>query len=215
MSALNYTFSDSNMARQEWRWLIGLYVSEEGTFALSAIQEFVDPEDAADAMLVEPVTGLRGGGEIYERFVEMLDQAGIGRDSVRYDAIAKGIRRIDAAAARQFEASADLDEAEQISTQANFQAHLRAVKLAPFRAAIDAYCSTLSDERSRVGGGISRPSERARVQAFTEEYALQHRALPTERHSWRLRNGFLSGEHDFGERPGWWRSAADPLPGRA
>lgn len=198
MSAVIYAFADSNIARQEWRWLFGLHVSEEGTFALSAVQEFADPEDAGDAMMVAPAIGLRNGCEIYEQFFEMLDQAGIERDRVSYDAVAEGIRRIDADAALQFEAAAGLDETGQSGAQANGQARMRALKLAPFRAAIDGYCSTLSDKRSRGGGGISRPSERARVQAYMEEYALQHRALPTGRHSWRLRNGFLSGEHDFG-----------------
>lgn len=197
MSMTFYAFIDRNIAGQEWRWTFDLERMPNGTLSLSAQHEFIDGDEDDEPLDIEPRIGIPDGADIYEAFGDMLGEAGIDIEMVGLAPIAERIAKIDHKVATDFRNGAQILEM-RFEAEANRQDHLRAVKLMPHVPAIEAYCSGLSDERTRGGGGISRPSVRTRVRAYMEEYAVEHGRLPKGPHRWQLGNGFLSGEHNFG-----------------
>ncbi len=184
------------MAGNEWCWCFWLDGCADGAFMLSATQTMTDPDDQDDAYTIEPAASLRTGADIYEHLEVMLADAGEDIEMLDLDGIASELSAFSERLADQFRRGKALLARRQRRRERGILL-ARSAAIEPLRQAIDAYCANLDDNRPRGGGGISRPSERSRVQAFLEDYVRTHGQLPVGRHSWTLSNGFLSGSHDF------------------
>lgn len=197
-------FDGSNMAKQEWRWSFDLEQLPDRTFTLTATQVIFsedegderDPED--EPIEVEPAVGLRGGVDIFAELKRMLDEGNDDIERFDLEPIAEKIAAFDPKIAGHFlRGKRNLAGRERRAGHKAYRT--RDTKLSPFLEAISAYCAGLSDDRTRGGGGISRPSERMRVRAFLEQYVVDHQKLPSGKQNWQLGNGFLSGSHDFSD----------------
>ncbi len=190
-------FHESNMAGQSWAWIFKLE-AKNGTFVLSAEQKFDRNDEDDDPLEINPRTGLRGGADVYEALQEMLEEIFEDLKHFDLDAISVEITKFDAKTADQFTRGHQLLIRREQRQQRKAKKS-REMALEQYQAKIDDYCSKLSDDRTRGGGGISRPSESSRVRAFLEHHVLEHGELPKGYHTWRLGNGFLSGERDFSD----------------
>ena len=189
---------DSNMAGQDWNWTCVLNRCENGSFSLKLEQELVEPEDTDAAFVIEPALGLRRGADIYQELSIMLESVGYDLREFDLNKIAEEMSFFDIKVADQFLRGQTLLE-RRFQRKERREQVIRDQKLAPFRKVIDDYCSSLNDNRTRGGGGISRPSEKSRVRAFLERYVCENGILPSGHHSWTFSNGFLNGSHDFGD----------------
>lgn len=190
-------FHDSNMARQKWNWTCFLDRCENGSFSLTLKQELIGPENADEVFVIDPVLGLKRGADIYQELNTMLENIGYDLSNFDLNEIAEGISIFDHKVADEFLRGEKLLERRCYRNKRKEQFFLDAA-LEPFRQVIDDYCARIDDNRTRGGGGISRPSEKSRVKAFLERYVCQNGTLPIGRHSWTFSNGFLNGSHDFG-----------------
>lgn len=190
-------FSDSNMAGFEWTWIFILEKQMDDTLSLSAEQKMADPEDDDYKFAIEPAHKLRRGADVYKRLDEMLSLICVDLELLDVAEIAKSIEEFDTTLAGQFQRGAELLE-RRAQRRARREKDARLRTLEPFKNAIHEYCENLDDQRTRGGGGILRPSERARVKAFLESYVCRTGKLPSGQHTWHLSNGFMSGSHDFG-----------------
>jgi hypothetical protein len=195
MEKLIFEFRDSNMARQEWRWVFSLKRCADGTFTLSGEQIPVEPEESDEPFLIAPVSSLQRGTDIYEEFQVMLSEAGGDIHNEDLDAIADEIVEFDPKVAHHFLNGEGLLHRHACWQQRKLKReHDKA--LAPFRKRIDDYCATVDDRRPS-----RRPSERTRVRGFLEKYVIEHRKIPTGSHTWRMSNGWGDGSRDFSDFP--------------
>ena len=86
---------DSNMARQEWRWVFFLEKCQNGTFSVSCLQELIEPEEYDEPFVVRPVGGLRRGADIYNCFQAILSETGGSILAEDVDAIADVVAELD------------------------------------------------------------------------------------------------------------------------
>lgn len=97
-----FSFWDSNMAMQRWRWNFELNDTPDGTFTLSATQLLEDPEEDDEPWDVDPALSLRSGADIYWAMLGMLETAGYPVEHADFDEIGNTLRHIDTARADEF-----------------------------------------------------------------------------------------------------------------
>jgi hypothetical protein len=144
------TFSDSNMARSSWRWNFYLEDENGGAYRLSCQQVITDDE----AMVMEPVSRLRRGADVYSALQAMLSEAGNSLEENELASIAVKIAKLDKRLAEQFERGPKLLERRAAAAAKSAAAHSHA-KLARFRSIIDQYVLKFSDTPLRYPGGAS------------------------------------------------------------
>jgi hypothetical protein len=93
------TFSDSNMAGQSWRWNFFLEDEKDRAYRLSCEQIVTDDE----AMMIEPVSGLRRGADVYNALDSMLSEAGYSLEEDELALIGAKIAKLNRRLAEQFE----------------------------------------------------------------------------------------------------------------
>lgn len=128
MSTVIYTFADSNMAGQEWRWSFTLARAEDDTLELNALQEFIDGDEDDEPLKINPRSGIEVGADLYEAFGAMLDEAGVEIETISLGPIAQRVAKIDAKIAADFRNGAKIIEA-RFEAEARRQDRLRAIKL--------------------------------------------------------------------------------------
>ncbi|GAA6159179.1 hypothetical protein NBRC116589_13530 [Ruegeria sp. HU-ET01832] len=191
-------FSSGNMVGQEWSWSFIVEQHANGAYSLSAKQEMIDPVDKVDEIHLETVDGLRRGADLYHELCQMLEGIGEQLSEFDIDKIAETLLPFDTELSDQFRrGEVLLLRREQRRRRKESQG--RALIVEPFQRKIEEYCAKLDGHLTRGVAGIHRPSERTRIRAFLEEYVQSNQRLPSGFHKWNLGNGFLSGEHDFGD----------------
>jgi hypothetical protein len=152
---------DSNMARQEWRWVFSLKRCADGTFTLSGEQIPVEPEESDEPFLIAPVSSLQRGTDIYEEFQVMLSEAGGDIHDEDLDAIADEIAELDPKVADHFRRAEDLLLHRAQRSRRRERAEKDAIQMR-FADAIADRCAGLDDTPGQVGGrSISSPKDRA------------------------------------------------------
>src|SRR5258706_15990350 len=93
---------DTNMAEDSWRWNFHLERKAGGTHALSCEQIFEN-----EPLVIDPMSGLRNGADIYDALSSMLDNCGYHLGDQDISAIAEKIAKLDGAIAKQFSAPSE------------------------------------------------------------------------------------------------------------
>jgi hypothetical protein len=94
------TFSDSNMVGFSWSWNFNLEDQKKGAYGLSCEQVTTDDDEA---IMIEPVSGLRSGADVYSALESMLSEAGYSLAEDELSSIGAKIAKLDRRLAEQFE----------------------------------------------------------------------------------------------------------------
>ncbi len=191
------SFSDSNMAGQSWRWNFFLEDEKDRAYSLSCQQVITDDE----AMVIEPVSRLRRGADVYSALEAMLSEAGNSLEENELPSIATEIAKLNKRLAEQFERGRQLLERRDAAVAKRAAARSRA-KLAQFRSTIDKYVLKFSDTPLRYPGGGSYGTERIWAKHFIEQYVIENGQLPNGGHQIKVTvggAGYSGATHDFSE----------------
>jgi hypothetical protein len=191
------SFSDSNMARSSWRWNFYLEDENDGAYRLSCQQVITDDE----AMVIEPVSRLRRGADVYSALEAMLSEAGNSLEENELVSIAVKIAKLDKRLADQFERGPKLLERRDAAAVKRAAAHSHA-KLAQFRSIIDEYVLKFSDAPMRFAGGSSYGTQRKWVKSFIEQHVIEKGEVPNGSHQIKVTvwgTGYSGATHDFSE----------------
>jgi hypothetical protein len=94
------TFSDGNMAGFSWSWNFNLEEQKGGAYGLSCEQATTDDDEA---IMIDPVSGLRSGADVYNALESMLSEAGYSLAEHELASIGAKIAKLDRRLAEQFE----------------------------------------------------------------------------------------------------------------
>jgi hypothetical protein len=190
------TFSDSNMAGQSWRWNFFLEDEKDRAYRLSCEQIVTDDE----AMMIEPVSGLRRGADVYNALDSMLSEAGYSLEEDELALIGAKIAKLNRRLAEQFERGPQLLERRDAAAAKRAATHSHA-KLAQFRSIIDEYVLKFSNAPIRAGGS-SYGTQRKWTMSFIEQYVIENGLLPDGGHQIMVRAGgagYTGATHDFSD----------------
>jgi hypothetical protein len=178
------TFSDNNMARSSWRWNFYLEDENDGAYRLSCQQVITHDE----AMVIEPVSRLRRGADVYSALEAMLSEAGNLLEENELASISAKIAKLNRRLAEQFERGPTLLERRDVAAAKRAAAHSHA-KLAQFRSTIDKYVLKFSDAPIRYPGGGSYETQRKWAKSFIEQYGIENGQLPNGSHQIKVTVG--------------------------
>ena len=179
------TFSDNNMARSSWRWNFYLEDEDGRAYGLSCEQVTTDDDEA---MIIEPVSGLRRGADVYNALDSMLSEAGYSLEENELASISAKIAKLNRRLAEQFERGPTLLERRDAAAAKRAAAHSHA-KLAQFRSTIDKYVLKFSDAPMRFAGGSSYGTQRKWAKSFIEQYVIENGQLPNGNHQIKVKVG--------------------------
>jgi hypothetical protein len=175
------SFSDSNMARSSWRWNFYLEDENDGAYRLSCQQVITDEE----AMVIEPVSRLRRGADVYSALEAMLSEAGNSLEENELASISAKIAKLNRRLAEQFERGPTLLERRNAAAVKRAAAH----SLAQFRSIIDEYVLKFSDAPMWFAGGSSHGTQRKWAKRFIEQYVIENGQLPNGSHQIKVTVG--------------------------
>jgi len=186
------------MARSSWRWNFYLEDENDGAYGLSCEQVTTDDDEA---MIIEPVSGLRRGADVYNALDSMLSEAGYSLEEDELALIGAKIAKLNRRLAEQFERGPTLLERRDAAAMKRAAAHSHA-KLAQFRSIIDEYVLKFSDAPMRFAGGSSYGTQRKWAKSFIEQYVIENGQLPNGSHQIKVTvggAGYSGATHDFSE----------------
>lgn len=179
--------SDSNMARQEWRWRFYLEGKRGEAYTLSC-RQFIAGEEP---LTLDPVGSLRDGVDVYEALESLMSEAGCSLQELDLIKISDKIAKLDQTFAEQFRRGQQLSE-ERDDARREIADRERKEALRAYRKSIDDYVLRFSDAPSRYG------AQRGWAKRFIEEYVISNGRLPTGVHQITVA-GYSGGSHDFGD----------------
>jgi hypothetical protein len=179
------SFSDSNMARSSWRWNFYLDDEDCGAYGLSCEQVTTDDDEA---MIIEPVSGLRRGPDVYNALDSMPSEAGYSLGEDELALIGAKIAKLNRRLAEQFERGPQLLKRRDAAAVKKAAVHSIA-KLAPYRSIIDEYVLKFSDAALRFPGGGSYGTQRKWAKSFIEQYVIENGQLPNGSHQIKVTVG--------------------------
>jgi hypothetical protein len=192
------SFSDSNMARSSWRWNFYLEDENGGAYRLSCQQVITDDDED---MVIEPVSRLRRGADVYGALETMLSEAGNSLEENELASIAAKIAMLNRRLAEQFERGPQLLERRDAAAAKRAASRSHA-KLAQFRSIIDQYVLKFSDTPLRYPGGASYGTERNWAKSFIEHYVIENGRLPDGTHQIKVQiggAGYSGATNDFSD----------------
>ena len=152
-------------------------------------------------MIIEPVSGLRRGADVYNALDSMLSEAGYSLEEDELALIGAKIAKLNRRLAEQFERGPTLLERRDAAAMKRAAAHSHA-KLAQFRSIIDEYVLKFSDAPMRFAGGSSYGTQRKWAKSFIEQYVIENGQLPNGSHQIKVTvggAGYSGATHDFSE----------------
>jgi hypothetical protein len=191
-----WSFSDSNMAGDRWKWVFSVRTDTEGTLSLRSSQKVKGQEDWEFVS-----DDLMGGADIYEALQQQLSEFNYDISSAPLEEIAKKLAKFGKTTADNFLNAEAILEAREEEEEADEES-LRAQSLAPFREVIDRYVLRFSDTPHRFPGSTGTyGSPRLWATRFIENYLIEHGKLPTGQHWIKVQEGgaSYSGEGHFFE----------------
>ena len=129
--------------------------------------------------MIEPVSRLRRGADVYGALETMLSEAGNSLEENELASIAAKIAMLDRQIAEQFERGPQLLERRDAAAAKRAAARSHA-KLAQFRSIIDKYVLKFSDTPLRYPGGASYGTDCNWVKSFIEHYVIEKGISPME-----------------------------------
>jgi hypothetical protein len=164
---------------------VGIFICSEKTTVFTRLAAEDDPH------VIEPISDLKDGVDIYSSFIEMTNAAWLSDEEIDEGDVANKIARFGKKLAQQFRDAANILEARREEELAR-QKKRREKIIEPFKDKIEKYLLQISDAPGRFPGSHSPyPSKRAWVRLYIEDYIVKNNSFPEGWHEIKV----VSGSH--------------------
>lgn len=171
------SWSDSNMAGDDWTWFITLTVRKNGTYSVGAMQT----SSGGPTYRLPSIYPLRRGRQVREAVEQIFLDDPLASEEVDWQEIISVLSKHVPELAREIETSFSEDEIaqEEIDSQYDEQEKLKA----PINDWVDKAKWPLSPLSHYIGKGMDNARRRKIVFDFVYNYWFEHGCLPIASHT--------------------------------
>jgi hypothetical protein len=171
------SWSDSNMARDEWTWFITLTVRKNGTYSIGAMQTAVD----GPTFRLPSIYPLRTGRQVRDAIEQLFLNDPLAGEEIDWQGIIEGLTEHVPELSHEIEQSFIEDSIAEAASERQYEEQEKLD--APINDWVDQARWPLSPMSHSFGNQVDNAKRRKWVFDYVRNYYTKHGRLPASNHT--------------------------------